>query len=164
MLYHVIASTSSIQYRLDRTITSNVLYFQHDDLFILLWQTQMKEKYLQDNRHTRWYEGNVAFLGLLFASSFFGLRLFGCYLASKDLDLLSSDFVIKQIQQVLKTFECHIVFCTFCSVYCQYDASVSVTEQLTKKAFPRRHSSCRRSCSKVLETVGSVSLNKQPMP
>lgn len=163
MLYHVIASTSSIEYRLDPTITSNVLYFQHEDLFILLWQTRMKEKYLKDYRHARWFEGNVAFLTLLFLSCFFVLRLFGYYTTNKNLDLLTSDTVIKQTREVNMDSRCDIVFHAVHSVYRQHDARVSATEQCSKTSLSKGHRGCGRSRRKVLEAMRSVWFNKQPI-
>lgn len=162
MLYHVIASRSSIEYRLDPTISSNILYFQHDGLFILLWRTQMKEKYLRDIRHTRWFEGNFAFLALLLLSCFFALRLFGYYVSnSNNLDLLSSEAVIKQTQQVSIRFGCHVVFHTVCSVYCQYDDCVSVTEQLSKTSLSTRHGSSGKPCSEIFQAMSTFSLIQQ---
>lgn len=161
MLYHVISSTSPIEYRLDPTISSNILYFQHDGLFILLWRTRMKEKLLRDNRHTRWFEGNFAFLALLLLSCFFALRLFGHYITNEKLDLLSSETVIKQTQQVGIRFGCHVVFHTVRSVYCQYDDRVSVTEQLSKTTLSTGYGSSGGSCSEILETMTTFLLMQQ---
>ena len=152
---------SPIEYRLDSAMSSNILYFQHDGLFILLWRTRMKEKFLRDNRHTHWFEGNFAFLSLLLLSCFFALRLFGNYITNEKLDLLSSDTVIKQTQQVGIRFECYLEFHTVRSVDCLYDDRVSVTEQLSKTTLSRRYGGRRRSCSEILETMTMLLLMQQ---
>ena len=109
VLYHVVCSQTSIVYQFDNSICRNVLYFKHDDVFILLWQTVMKKKYLREVRRTRWYEGNLPFLLLLFLSSYFVLMLFSNYAFHERMHTSSSPLVMKTNEKYFTLFVMSLV-------------------------------------------------------